>query len=54
MMSQDRFCVECSQRLSAYNDDVICHSCVVNPKEVNKILREIRGMANGKSKPDKP
>lgn len=53
MMSQERLCADCGQKLSAYNDDSICHSCIVNPKEVNKTLREIKGMANGKPKPNK-
>lgn len=52
-MSQERLCADCGQKLSAYNDDSICHSCIVNPKEVNKTLREIKGMANGKPKPNK-
>ena len=49
-INQVRLCKDCGQRLSAYNDDPICFSCTVDPKEVNKTLREIKGMANGKDK----
>lgn len=54
LMSQKRECNQCGKRLSGYNDDVLCHSCVVNPKDVNRTLKEIKGMANGKNKPAKP
>lgn len=50
MMSKKRYCNSCGQPLSAYNDDQLCMTCVVNPKEVSKILKEIKGMANGKEK----
>jgi len=53
LMSQDRKCKQCGKKLSAYNDDVLCHSCLINPKEVNKTLKEIKGMADGKDKPAK-
>jgi hypothetical protein len=43
-----RNCKGCSQPLSVYNDDTLCQSCLINPNEVSKVLREIRGMANGK------
>lgn len=48
-MKQDRRCKLCNSSLSAYNDDQTCFSCVVNPKDVSKTLREIKGLANGKS-----
>lgn len=51
---RSRKCKACGTRLSAYNDDSLCTSCIVNPLEVNKALREIRGMASGKSSKDKP
>jgi hypothetical protein len=49
-MGQFRPCKLCGSRLSAYNDDQICFSCLVNPKEVVKILREIKGLASGEDK----
>jgi hypothetical protein len=49
-MSQSRPCKLCGSRLSAYNDDQICFSCLVNPKEVGKTLREIKNLADGKDK----
>jgi hypothetical protein len=33
-----------------YNDDQLCSSCIVNPSEVSKTLKEIKGMANGRDK----
>jgi hypothetical protein len=51
-MNQLRSCKLCGSRLSAYNDDQICFSCLVNPKEVVKILKEIKGLANGEDKQD--
>ncbi len=49
-MGQFRSCKLCGSRLSAYNDDQICFSCLVNPKEVVKILKEIKGLASGEDK----
>jgi hypothetical protein len=45
-----RLCNSCGNNLSIYNDDSLCQNCLVNPKEVSKILREIKGFANGKHK----
>ena len=50
MMGKKRFCTSCGQRLSAYNDDTICQTCMVDPKEVSRALREIKGIANDKDK----
>lgn len=52
MMFKNRSCKSCGNKLSAYNDDPTCHACEVNPKDVNKTLKEIRDIANGKSKED--
>lgn len=43
-----RSCKSCQQPLSAYNDEPLCQSCLINPTDVSKALREIRGMASGK------
>lgn len=51
-INQKRACKDCGSTLSAYNDDPICFSCTVNPKEVSKTLREIKGFANGKTQSD--
>jgi hypothetical protein len=50
MMKKQRFCTSCEKRLSAYNDDPICQACMVDPKEVSRALREIRGIANDKDR----
>jgi hypothetical protein len=43
-----RVCKSCGSNLSVYNDDVLCNNCIINPKEVARILKQIKGMANGK------
>lgn len=44
-----RLCKGCGTTLSIYNDDVTCDLCYINPQEVNKVLKEIKGIANGKT-----
>jgi hypothetical protein len=41
-----RTCKLCSRKLSAYNDDVLCDSCSINPAEVSKALKEIKRKKN--------
>lgn len=43
-----RLCKSCGMQLSLYNDEMLCDKCVVNPQEVTKALKEIKGIANGK------
>lgn len=43
-----KHCKQCGARLSAYNDDPLCLSCLINPVEVNKALKDIKGLSNGK------
>jgi hypothetical protein len=31
-----------------YNDDQTCSGCDINPSEVTKILKELKGIADGK------
>ena len=50
MIGKTRACKSCSKPLSVYNDDVLCSSCVVNPTDVLKTIKEIKRMANGKDK----
>jgi len=52
MMGKKRFCKSCGSPLSAYNDDNICHACEVDPKNVAKALKDLKDIANGKSKKD--
>ena len=40
---KDRKCKNCNQPLSIYNDDPLCIECNVNPKDVNKALKQIKG-----------
>jgi hypothetical protein len=43
-----RLCKSCNGKLSVYNDDQLCDKCIINPQEVTKALKEIKGIANGK------
>jgi hypothetical protein len=43
-----RLCKACQSRLSAYNDEVLCEKCLVNPQDVSRALREIKGIIKGK------
>lgn len=52
LINKDRRCKACNGRLSAYNDENLCQSCLVNPSEVAKALRDIKGIANGKTELD--
>jgi hypothetical protein len=45
---KDRLCKSCSKQLSIYNDDNLCNLCLVNPLDVVKALKEIKGIANEK------
>ena len=47
--NKPRFCKSCNTKLSMYNDDTICNNCSTNPPEINKILKDIKGLANGKT-----
>jgi hypothetical protein len=46
MIGKKRKCKSCKVNLSAYNDDQLCHSCLINPTEVSKALKELKGIAN--------
>lgn len=47
---KNRLCNSCGSKLSIYNDDQLCQNCLVDPKSVSKILKQIKGLANGKYK----
>lgn len=49
-VGKTRSCNSCKASLSIYNDEQLCQKCLVNPKDVDKILKEIKGFANGKHK----
>lgn len=48
-MKKERRCSSCNTILSAYNDDTLCDRCTINPLDVKKALKDIKGFANGKS-----
>jgi hypothetical protein len=45
---KDRRCQSCAGLLSIYNDEPLCMTCQINPKDVTKTLKQIKGMMNGK------
>lgn len=47
-IGKERLCKNCNANLSIYNDDPICSSCTVNPKDVKGAIRDLKGLANGK------
>jgi uncharacterized protein YmfQ (DUF2313 family) len=48
---KQRVCKQCNTKLSIYNDDVLCQKCLINPQDISKALKDIKGLANGKDKP---
>lgn len=45
-----RVCKKCGDKLSIYNDDPLCSQCDINPNDVKKALKDIRGLSNGRNK----
>jgi hypothetical protein len=43
-----RKCKSCGSDLSIYNDEPLCNDCVINPVDVKKALKQIKGYMNGK------
>lgn len=48
--NKDRRCKVCNESLSIYNDDKSCEKCIIDPKEINRVLRQVKGIINGKAK----
>ena len=47
-IGKERKCKSCGVNLSIYNDDVLCKVCAVNPAEVLKAMKDLKGLADGK------
>ncbi len=47
-IGKDRRCKSCNEKLSIYNDEELCSICNVNPKDVTKAIKNIKGYMNGK------
>ena len=47
-IGKERKCKSCGVNLSIYNDDVLCKVCSVNPTEVLKAMKDLKGLADGK------
>ena len=39
---KERKCKSCGQALSIYNDEVLCSGCQINPRDVDKALKDIK------------
>ena len=44
-----RLCKQCNSPLSVYNDEPLCDNCLINPQDVNKALKEIKGLLKDES-----
>lgn len=47
---KNRTCKQCEEKLSIYNDDPLCNKCLINPVDVKKALKQVKGLSNDKSK----
>jgi hypothetical protein len=47
---KNRICKMCGEKLSIYNDEPLCIKCNINPNDVKKALKEIKGLSNDKRK----
>jgi hypothetical protein len=47
-VGKERLCKSCNASLSVYNDDPLCVKCLVNPLDVKKAIKEIKGLSDGK------
>jgi hypothetical protein len=45
---KNRLCKQCGEKLSIYNDDQLCSKCNINPGDVKKVLKQIKGFSNGR------
>ena len=50
LKGKNRVCRQCGEKLSIYNDEPLCNKCNVNPLDVKKALKQIKGLSNDKSK----
>lgn len=49
LMKKPRACKSCGKSLSVYNEEQLCSQCLINPTDVSKTLKEIKGLADGKN-----
>jgi len=47
---KNRLCKKCGEKLSIYNDEPLCNKCIINPTDVKKALKQVKGLSNDKSK----
>lgn len=51
-VNKNRKCKTCGAALSVYNDSNFCRVCSINTDDVTKILKQIKGIINGKEIPE--
>ena len=51
-LKKPRKCLSCGSVLSIYNDEKVCSACNINDKELEKLLKQMKGIANGKTELD--
>lgn len=51
-VEKPRFCKSCGQKISIYNDSTLCQNCIIDPSDVSRALRQIKGISNGKELPE--
>lgn len=44
LASRTRQCAQCQTTLSVYNTDNLCGACVINQRQVDKALKELKGI----------
>lgn len=49
-IGKNRLCKKCGEKLSVYNDESLCIKCNINPVEVKKALKKIKGNINDSKK----
>jgi hypothetical protein len=49
-IGKNRLCRQCGEKLSVYNDDHLCIKCNIDPTEVKKALKKIKGQINDSKK----
>lgn len=47
LLQAPRKCKACNMSLSVYNDEDLCERCIVNPIEVKRALKDIKGLIDG-------
>lgn len=44
LAGKKRKCTQCGTILSVYNSETLCGACIINQKQVDKALKELKGL----------